>query len=657
MTCRLETKMAKFLGSVLAPIGLTATLLATTAFAQAPERFDVIVRHGSVFDGAGGQRYAADVGIRDGYIAKVGDLSSATASKEIDAKGLFVAPGFINIHDHSTTQGIRHAANMLTQGVTLGVTNADGGGSVDLPKEAQEFSAQGMGMNLAFSIGFNSVWSQVMGPSDRRPTKDDTTRMQALIVKGLEDGAAGVAAGLDYKPAYFSTPNEAVDVLKAASAWRTYFPNHDRLAPPTFSSHQGMAETVDIASRARIMPEITHIKIQGHEQGSSPEILRMINDATAHGHYVAADIYPYLAGMTGVANLMIPGWAQDGGRPAMLKRFADPATRQRIATEAEEAMRARIGGPEGIYIPSLKREFTDIMREEGVGAGEALIRVLEKDNPLAVLRFGKEADMVALLKHDSTAIACDCGADDSTRGAHRRGSGTFPRILGVYVRDQHVLTWEDAVRKMSGLPANTVGLVDRGFIAPGMRADVTIFDPQTVRDHSTYEEPFAPSEGIRVVLVNGKVALEDGKPTSLQAGEVVRLTRHMPSRPMSTLGDRRLASSATFNGPAGKLTLSLDVRQAAANRQAAGRARVTVGKDVLNIERLGILQVSHKWASFTGWANMGGGRSQPVTVIVDAEAPDAPAGQVTLSIATPERTLEGHAPAAAVQMSDVAAYR
>jgi len=647
---------------VLGPLVVSTSFLALAAvgpvMAREPQPFDLILRHGSVLDGSGTPAYAADVGVRGGYIAAVGDLSGAKATREIEARDLYVAPGFINIHDHSSVEGIRFAGNMLTQGVTLGVANADGGGSTDLKRQAAEFSTHGMGMNLALSIGFNSVWSEVMGPSERRASPQDIARMQALILQGLKDGAAGVAAGLDYKPAYFSTPAEAIEVLQVARDWRTYFPNHDRVTPPNHSSYSGMAETIELASKARIVPEITHIKIQGHEQGSAAKVTRMMDEATAKGHYVAADIYPYLAGATGVGNLLIPGWAQDGGRPEMLKRFSQPDLRRRISAEAEDTMNARLaGGPAGIYLPALKREFADIMREERAGAGETLIRILEKGNQGAILRFGAEADMVALLKHPATSVACDCGAAAPDRGSHPREYGTFPRVLGVYVRDQGALTWANAVRKMSGLPASTMGLVDRGFLAAGMRADITVFDPKTIRDHSTYEAPRAPSEGIRYVVVNGQVALSEGSPTGVQAGQAVRLTPHMPSRPMATTAPRKIASSATFKGPDGAITLRLDLHQDASARQAAGKAQVKTSAGQLEITRLGVLQVSHRWASFTGWARTTAGTEMPVTVILDGEAPGTPAGQIALSVTTPTRAVEGYAPANLVRMTEVPAYR
>ncbi len=221
----------------------------------------------------------------------------------------------------------------------------------------------------------------------------------------------------------------------------------------------------------------------------------------------------------------------------MLKRFKDPALRARIVAEAEQAMKARFGGPEGVFLPATKRELVDIMREQQASAGEAIVRVLEQGNATAILRFGVEADLVKILQHPATSIACDCGASTDTR-QHPRAFGTFPRVLGHYVRDTKALTWEDAVRKMTALPANTIGMVDRGFLAPGMAADVTVFDPNTVIDRATYDEPARLSEGIRYVLVNGRVALHDGVVTGLQGGRVLLRSVHMPSRPMNTAARR-----------------------------------------------------------------------------------------------------------------------
>src|SRR5262249_50575463 len=428
----------------------------------------------------------------------------------IDAAGLYVAPGFINIHSHASPDALPSAENMLTQGVTTEIVNPDGGGFTDIAQQLADSARGGLAVNLGAYIGFNSVWSTVVGAADRRPTDEELAAMRAMIVDGLAHGAWGVSAGLDYKPAYYAQVEEVIRVVEPAAQWRTNFPNHDRLTPESnYSSRAGVSETLALRGKAGLVPVVTHMKSQGHEQGKAGELLAMMDAATRRGSYTAADVYPYLAGQTGLGALTVPAWAQDGGRDAMLKRFQDPSLRARIVKEIEEAMDARFGGVGGVYLPAIKRELADIAREQQVSPGEAVVSILEQRNETGIMRFGSEEDLVRILKYPSASIACDCGATLNTR-QHPRAWGSFPRVLGRYVRDQRVLTWEDAIRKMSGLPASTIGMVDRGFLAPGMAADLTIFNPETIIDRATYDDPAQLSEGIRFVIVNGAVALRDG---------------------------------------------------------------------------------------------------------------------------------------------------
>ena len=591
-----------------------------------PERFDAIVRHGIVVDGSGHPRYATDLGVINGRIARVGNLSGSHAPTEIDATGLFVAPGFINIHSHASADALARAENMLTQGVTTEILNPDGGGAIDIASQLARAQAPGLALNIGAYIGFNSVWAQVVGAADRRPTDADVTQMQALIVAGLESGAWGVSAGLDYKPAYYAQVEEVVRVLEPAAKWRTNFPNHDRLTPESnFSSRVGVGETIAVGEKAGLVPVVTHMKAQGLEQGTAGQLLVAMQQATRRGAYTAADAYPYLAGQTGLGALLIPAWAQDGGREAMLKRFADPALRARIAAEAEQAMTARFGGAVGVFLPATKRELTDVMRELNATPGETVIRLLEQGNMSAILRFGAEADLVKILRHPATSIACDCGASTDTR-QHPRAFGTFPRVLGRYVRETGALTWEDAIRKMTALPASTIGMVDRGFIAPGMAADLTIFDPATVIDRATYADAGRLSEGIRYVLVNGRVALRDGAITGEQAGRILSRTAHMPSRPINGSGTRRLALRGTMSDGA---SVSIDVTQAAGAAQAKGSIRV-VTKDgsTISTADLGVLQTTRDWATVT--ARLAG--ASFITVIVERADPFADGHPTTITM-------------------------
>lgn len=599
------------------------TALAAAALTDAQttpsSAYDVIIRGGTVIDGTGLPRYVADVAIVRGYVARVGSLAGQKAATEIDATGLYVTPGFINIHSHATPEGLARAENMLVQGVTTEVLNADGGGGTELDGPLHRLRIAGLAVNVGANIGFNAVWASVMGQADKRPAPADIEEMRELIRRGLEQGAYGVSAGLDYKPGYYATAEEVGRVIDVARPWRTNFPNHDRLTPESgYSSRVGVAETIAIGGRSGLVPVVTHMKAQGREQGTAPALLQMMSEATAKGTYIAADVYPYLAGQSGLAALLIPGWALDGGRDAMLKRFADPGDRARIIKDAEEAMQARFGGPQGVYATGHGVELVSAMKEFGVSSpGEALLRLLEKADGGAILRFGVESDLVAILKYPHASVACDCGAVAGA-ATHPRYFGSFPRVLGRYVREQQALSWEDAVRKMTGLPAATIGLVNRGLLVPGMAADVAIFDPNTIADHATFEAPTAMPEGMRHVLVNGKLALKDGAVTGDKAGAVLLRGPHEPSRPMSA-GVARKVSGRTQGS---EVEVNLSVQQQPAQRLPRGRVKLLdrTSKTTFELTELGALQVMKGWAAVTG-RGRAGENERAMTVIVEQADP------------------------------------
>ena len=570
-------------------LGLALAAAAVSAQAQS---FDIIIRNGTVIDGSGNPRFDADVGIRNGFIAAVGDLRQATATTQIDARGLFVTPAFINIHSHAAPDALATAVNMLTQGVATEIVNADGSGAIDIAQQLHTLAVSGLAVNIGGYIGFNSVWANVVGNTDRRPSPDEIRRMRGLIAAGLSQGAWGVSAGLDYKPGGFARTEEVIEIVSVARPARTNFTNHDRVTPESnFSSKAGITETLVIGQKSGLVPVVTHMKITGAERGSAAKVLEAMARTTRRGTYVAADAYPYLAGQTGLGSLIIPAWAQEGGREAMVKRFADPKLRARIITEAEQAMQARFGGPASVYLPRTQQQLTAVMTEMNAGAGEAVLRILEQGDPGAILHFGIEDDLVAILKDPATSMACDCGASTATR-VHPRFYGSFPRVLGRYVREQQIMTWEQAIRKSTWLPAATIGMIDRGLVAPGMAADITIFDPDTVIDRATYENPAQRSVGIRFVLVNGRVALEDGAPTQAHSGRPLFRTVNMPSRPAAG-SLRRLSAKGTVSGH----RVAVDLTHRAGARQAAGTIHI---EGVDPIDAIGVLQTANGWASITG---------------------------------------------------------
>ena len=615
--------------------------------------FDIVLRNGTILDGSGGRPYKADVGISSGAITAIGDLRSARAAIDLEVGGLYVAPGFINIHSHASVDGLPRAENMLTQGVTTEILNPDGFGSAHIAAQLARSAASGLALNIGAYIGFNAVWQAVIGVVDRRPTEDELNRMRRLVEVGLEQGAWGVSAGLDYVPARYASTDEIVSVVQVARKWRTNFPNHERLTQESnFSSRIGISETLAIARAAGLMPVITHVKAGRREGGTARDVVAMMTTATSSGLYTAADVYPYLAGQTGLGALLIPGWAQEGGRYEMLKRFEDPALRARIVTETERTLGARFGGAEAIYLPTTRQELVEVMQAQNVSAGEAIVRVLAQANVPAILRFGVESDVVTFLQHPTTSIACDCGATTRTL-IHPRYYGTFPRVLGRYVREQKVLTWAEAIRKMTALPAATIGMVDRGFLAVGMAADVTVFDPNQIVDRATYENPAQLSEGVRHVIVNGRMALRDGEVTGQPGGRILARTGHMPSRPMSAdVSCRVSARTRLSDAPrtsAQEATVELDVSQRASARRATGFFRFRDSKNSLMIEatEFGFVQVAERWATFSGRARSSpSGAELPFKVIVD-QADPFQSGAATVRV-----NLEGFADAVVRLASD-----
>ena len=610
-------------------------LFATTVLHGQRPAYDTIVRHGTVIDGSGNPRYDADLGISNGFIVAIG-VVAGTATEEIDARGLFVAPGFINIHSHASADALPTAENMLTQGVTTEIFNADGNGPLDIGRQMTTLGEAGLAVNIGGYIGFNAIWQTVVGNTDRRPNPEEIQRMRSLITAGLDHGAWGVSAGLDYKPGYFAQTEEVIKVVDVARSARTNFTNHDRITPESnFSSKVGVAETVAIGEKSGLVPVVTHMKAQGREQGTAGQILASMAQATRRGHYTAADAYPYLAGQSGLGALIIPGWAQEGGREAMLKRFADPAARARIIKESEAAMTARFGGPQGVYLPRTQQELTAVITEMNAGPGETIVRILEQSgDPGAILRFGAEDDLIKILKDPVTSMACDCGASTATR-VHPRFYGSFPRLLGRYVREQQIMSWEEAVRKSSWLPASTIGMTDRGLIALGMAADIVVFDPNTIIDRATYENPAVPSEGVKHVIVNGRIALKDGAATGVRGGQALLRSTNMPSRPAAD-GARVLTVKGAIDGK----RVAINVTQRAGAREATGAFAF---EGFPEAKRFGVLQATDDWAS-VAFTNAG----HAIRFTTDRRDPQNP-GAATLILHVDNREVfRGTLPSSAV---------
>ena len=487
-----------------------AVLLASPAAASPRPAYDIIIRGGTVLDGTGGPARRADVAIAGDRIAQVGRLGTARARQSFDATGLYVTPGFISVHDHTETGLHARPTGLISQGVTTAIGNPDGFGPPDdILKPLAGVPRPGI--NYGAYIGFNAVWQSVVGDVDRRPSPTEIDRMRDMIRAGMRQGAFGVSAGLDYKPAFFATTAEVTAVVSAAREWRTDFTNHDRLdAGNGYSSLAGMAETIKIGADAGLSPVVTHMHLLSGDQGRTDDAFRMFRQSADRGVPVGVDAYPYTYAATALEQILIPAWAQAGGKATMLQRFADPAQRPGIVTETDAVIETRVRGAKNIYLPDRKRELTDIAGEWQVSAGEAVVRLLEQGETHVILRSVTEADEERILSDPLTAISCDCGAISSTTG-HPRNWGAYPRFFGHYVRERHVASWPEAVRRATALPAAMIGLKDRGRLLPGMMADVVLFDPASIIDRATIDDPTRASVGIRAVIVNGRFAWRDGE--------------------------------------------------------------------------------------------------------------------------------------------------
>lgn len=616
--------------------GLASVTLATATVTPASgderstsadaDELDTILRSGTVIDGSGRDGYVADVGISGGHIVDIGDLSDRPAGTEVDVSGKVVAPGFIDIHSHADLDALQNAESSLTQGVTTEILSPDGGGPTDI-NERMELEEDGLAINIGSYIGFNAVWQDVVG-SDDRPAEDaEIDQMRELVRTAMAEGAWGVSAGLFYTPANYAETEQVIEVAEAARDWRTNFPNHIR--NENNAVLEATEETIEIGEGAGLVPVITHMKVMGADNwGASEETVGVIEEANERGTYTAADMYPYLASQTSLT-AMVPPWVQDGGEEAMLERFADPDLRPQIADEIVDTMTDRVGGPEDVYFPSKQQNLDEVAEELNAdNPGEATMQILEDEGNLTTIYFfGDEEDLLRILQNPTTAIASDGGATESDQ-THPRRYGTQPTVLGEYVRDEGYLSLEEAVRKMTGLPATVIGMVDRGYLAPGMAADVTVFDPEEVEALATFDDPQQYAEGIEQVIVNGDFAVQDGEFTEVQSGTALRSGDSMPSRPQNVSGQvsaKAVGQVQPADPDRGSVQIHMSARQNLESDERASGTLLLNDSDQgvqLLARDLGQLQADEDWASFTGRATVAGeAGDRAVTVILDRSNP------------------------------------
>jgi N-acyl-D-amino-acid deacylase len=527
----------------LALAALATLLLA--AFSGPP--YDVLLRGGRIVDGSGNPWYVADVGVREGRVAAIGRLDEAAAARVVDVRGLVVAPGFIDVHTHVESGLARRptADNFVLDGVTTLVTGNCGGSEVDLPRFFDELRAGGLSPNLATLVGHNSVRRAAMGTEERDPTSEEMARMEALVGEAMRAGAVGLSTGLIYVPGTYARTPEVVALARVAARHGGVYASHIRSeGDQVFAA---IEEALDIGRQAGVPVQISHFKVSNKKLwGQSAKTIAMVDRARAGGLDVTVDQYPYTASSTSLATLL-PAWALAGGADAVKQRLADPATRAKVAREMKDHIRRRNGrkrldyavvascawdrSRDGKTISRINEEAGGRRRLEDEIA--TVLDMTEKGGAQMVYHSMDERDVERILRVPYAMVASDAGVIEPGEGVpHPRGYGANARVLGRYVREKKTLRLEEAVRKMTSLPAQRFGLTERGLLRPGMWADLVVFDEAAVADRATYQAPHAASAGFRYVMVNGEIVAEDGRVLGARPGRILLGPGARPPQPV-----------------------------------------------------------------------------------------------------------------------------
>ena len=569
---------AAALGAAL--LGLAAYADAAPPPAQTPRdsiaSFDVIIANGHVIDGTGSPWYAADVGIRDGRIAAIGKLAKAQAKRRIDAAGKVVAPGFIDMLGQSefTILVDPRLPSKIYQGITTEITG-EGNSAAPMTGFARTEAAQtldhyglkadwqslgeyfarlerqGIGINLASYVGATTLREVVIGGENRPPTPPELERMRALVREAMQQGAVGVSTSLEYAPAPYAGTEELIALAAEAAPYGGIYATHMRSEGDGIMA--ALDETFRIAREAHIPAEIWHLKIAGKKNwGHMPEVIKRIEAARAAGLDITADTYAYTAWYNDMS-AFVPPWAHDGGNQKMVERLKDPATRARIIKDIKAPSDTwdnewdEVPGADSILIGVVKnpalhslqgQTLAAIAKARGKDPIETLLDILVEDNGFTGCAvFGMQEDDVALALVQPWVSVNNDSSGTSPEGKlgeehpHPRAYGTFPRILRKYVREEHRLRLEEAIRKFSALPAQRMRLTDRGVLKRGLWADVVVFDPAIIADRSTFSSPNELAAGMQWVLVNGVPVIDEGKMTGAKPGKVLRGPGYAPARP------------------------------------------------------------------------------------------------------------------------------
>lgn len=510
---------------------MLAMLLAVAAPLSA--QYDVLIRGGRVIDGTGNPWYYADIGISGDRIVAFGDLTGATATRVIDAAGLYVTPGFIDAHSHAggglARETTSSAQPLLAQGVTTVFVNPDGGGPVDMVEQRAALLRHGLGVNVAQMVPHGSVRGAVLGSDDRAPTAAEMARMQTLVRDGMAAGAFGLSSGPYYAPGSFAKTDELIELARIAAEHGGVYSSHIRdEADYSIGVVAAVDEVITVAREAGLPGIVTHIKALGPRVwGYAGALVRRIERARDEGVEVYADQYPYEASSTSLAAALLPRWAQAGGGDSLRARLANTDTRARIRSEMLDNLDRR-GGAGRIQFASWTDHSVEgstlavYAEQQGLEPVDAAIAMIERSSPSIVSFNMDDDDIELLMRQPWTMTASDGGLVEMGSGVpHPRAYGTFPRKLRTYVLERNVVGLEQAIRSMTSLPAVVMNVRDRGMLREGAYADIVVFDLARVRDTATYQDPHQLAEGMVHVIVNGRFAIDDGAFSKTLHGRVL----------------------------------------------------------------------------------------------------------------------------------------
>ncbi|HEX8146659.1 MAG TPA: D-aminoacylase [Pyrinomonadaceae bacterium] len=508
--------------------------------AAADERpYDLVITNARVVDGSGNPWFRADVGVKGGRIARVGRVAASEGARAIDARGRILAPGFIDVHTHvENLYELPEAENFVRMGVTTLVTGNCGGSAVDVGKFLGRVSETPTAVNVATLVGHNSVRRAVFGEVDRAPTAEELGKMKALVERAMRDGAVGLSTGLFYVPGAYAKTDEVVELAKVAARFGGVYATHMRNEGGGVAD--SIRESIEIGEKAGLPVEISHFKISSKRQwGQSDLTLGLVRDARRRGLSVTVDQYAYTASSTSLDS-RLPDWVEEGGREEGRRRIADPAQHARIVREMKDSLKKsgfkdfsfahvasyrakpEYNGKSIAEVARLARGKADVGSQI-----EQILEMYAAGGAAMVYHSMSEEDVRRILREPFTMVASDSGVRRFGEGVpHPRGYGNNARVLAEYVRGLNLLSLEDAVRKMTSLPAQTFSLRDRGLVREGMAADLVVFDDAGVGDPASFDKPHQYAVGFTYVIVNGEVVLDSGRMTGARPGAALR---HAPS--------------------------------------------------------------------------------------------------------------------------------